>query len=217
MLSLQLQMVENLVIAKAQEETLQWKMEEQRLQLQEAANRRFSSSMDLTPEEQEQSSLYTTILKYEQDHVRLAEAVESQAEAEPSGSLPVVRALLLPPQVVLGWGGALLGARGLLAGAPCRPLPVLSASRSTPSPSSCSQLQCAVYTRLYPAVTWGTADTTVASPTGLSFHLLGPRGGAGSEPPKASTTCSWCPSMAQLGGSTASPASPSLLAPAPQR
>ncbi|XP_057256344.1 VPS9 domain-containing protein 1-like isoform X3 [Pezoporus wallicus] len=126
MLSLQLQMVENLVIAKAQEETLQWKMEEQRLQLQEAANRyrgchsrdpgghpgsaltwghstprRFSSSMDLTPEEQEQSSLYTTILKYEQDHVRLAEAVESQAEAEPSGSLPVVRALLLPPQAVV--------------------------------------------------------------------------------------------------------------------
>uniref|UniRef100_A0A8B9F6K3 VPS9 domain-containing protein n=1 Tax=Amazona collaria TaxID=241587 RepID=A0A8B9F6K3_9PSIT len=67
MLSLQQQMVENLVIAKAREETLQQKMEEQWLQLQEAANRRFSSSMALTPEDQEQRSLYTAILKYEQD------------------------------------------------------------------------------------------------------------------------------------------------------
>uniref|UniRef100_A0A8C0UF73 Uncharacterized protein n=1 Tax=Cyanistes caeruleus TaxID=156563 RepID=A0A8C0UF73_CYACU len=38
-LSLQRQMMENLVIAKAREETLQRKMEERRLRLQEAANR----------------------------------------------------------------------------------------------------------------------------------------------------------------------------------
>ncbi|XP_059569964.1 VPS9 domain-containing protein 1 isoform X3 [Alligator mississippiensis] len=67
-LSLQRQMMENLVIAKAREETLQRKMEERRLRLQEAANRRFSSSVALTPEEQEQRELYAAILEYEQDH-----------------------------------------------------------------------------------------------------------------------------------------------------
>ncbi|PKU27122.1 vps9 domain-containing protein 1 [Limosa lapponica baueri] len=61
-------MMENLVIAKAREETLQRKMEERRLRLQEAANRRFSSSVALTPEEQEQRALYAAILEYEQDH-----------------------------------------------------------------------------------------------------------------------------------------------------
>ncbi|XP_017596832.1 PREDICTED: VPS9 domain-containing protein 1, partial [Corvus brachyrhynchos] len=67
-LSLQRQMMENLVIAKAREETLQRKREERRLRLQEAANRRFSSSVALTPEEQEQRALYAAILEYEQDH-----------------------------------------------------------------------------------------------------------------------------------------------------
>ncbi|PKK17433.1 VPS9 domain containing 1, partial [Columba livia] len=67
-LSLQRQMMENLLIAKAREETLQRKMEERRLRLQEAANRRFSSSVALTPEEQEQRALYAAILEYEQDH-----------------------------------------------------------------------------------------------------------------------------------------------------
>ncbi|NXK98305.1 VP9D1 protein, partial [Formicarius rufipectus] len=67
-LSLQRQMMENLVIAKAREETLQRKVEERRLRLQEAANRRFSSSVALTPEEQEQRELYAAILEYEQDH-----------------------------------------------------------------------------------------------------------------------------------------------------
>ncbi|XP_071670640.1 VPS9 domain-containing protein 1 isoform X7 [Patagioenas fasciata] len=67
-LSLQRQMMENLLIAKAREETLQRKMEERRLRLQEAANRRFSGSVALTPEEQEQRALYAAILEYEQDH-----------------------------------------------------------------------------------------------------------------------------------------------------
>ncbi|XP_027629261.1 VPS9 domain-containing protein 1 [Tupaia chinensis] len=67
-LSLQRQMMENLVIAKAREETLQRKMEERRLRLQEAANRRFSSQVALTPEEREQRALYAAILEYEQDH-----------------------------------------------------------------------------------------------------------------------------------------------------
>ncbi|XP_045843429.1 VPS9 domain-containing protein 1 isoform X1 [Meles meles] len=67
-LSLQRQMLENLVIAKAREETLHRKMEERRLRLQEAANRRFCSQVALTPEEREQRALYTAILEYEQDH-----------------------------------------------------------------------------------------------------------------------------------------------------
>ncbi|XP_039316259.1 VPS9 domain-containing protein 1 isoform X3 [Saimiri boliviensis] len=66
-LSLQRQMMENLVIAKAREETLQRKMEERRLRLQEAANR-FCSQVALTPEEREQRALYAAILEYEQDH-----------------------------------------------------------------------------------------------------------------------------------------------------
>ncbi|XP_043937790.1 VPS9 domain-containing protein 1 [Protopterus annectens] len=67
-LSLQRQMMENIVIAKARQETLQRKMEERRLRLQEEANRRFSSRSLLTPEEQEQSTLYARMLEYEQDH-----------------------------------------------------------------------------------------------------------------------------------------------------
>uniref|UniRef100_A0A2K6A7N0 VPS9 domain containing 1 n=1 Tax=Mandrillus leucophaeus TaxID=9568 RepID=A0A2K6A7N0_MANLE len=67
-LSLQRQMMENLVIAKAREETLQRKMEERRLRLQEAANRRFCSQVALTPEEREQRALYAAVLEYEQDH-----------------------------------------------------------------------------------------------------------------------------------------------------
>uniref|UniRef100_A0A8C0GG11 VPS9 domain containing 1 n=1 Tax=Chelonoidis abingdonii TaxID=106734 RepID=A0A8C0GG11_CHEAB len=63
-LSLQRQMMENLVIAKAREETHRvshpalWSL----------LGRRFSSSIALTPEEQEQRALYAAILEYEQDH-----------------------------------------------------------------------------------------------------------------------------------------------------
>ncbi|KAK1163469.1 VPS9 domain-containing protein 1-like [Acipenser oxyrinchus oxyrinchus] len=67
-LSLQRQMMENLIIARARQEALQRKMEERRLRLQEEANRSFSSSTSLTPEEQEQRILYASILEYEQDH-----------------------------------------------------------------------------------------------------------------------------------------------------
>ncbi|XP_062245124.1 VPS9 domain-containing protein 1 isoform X1 [Platichthys flesus] len=67
-LSLQRQMMENLIIAKARQDALQRKMEERRLRLQEEANRRFSASGAMTAEEQEQRSLYTNVLEYEQDH-----------------------------------------------------------------------------------------------------------------------------------------------------
>ncbi|XP_048461585.1 VPS9 domain-containing protein 1 isoform X3 [Rhincodon typus] len=67
-LSLQRQMMENLIIAQARQAALQRKMEERRLRLQEEANRRFSSSATLTPEEEEQRNVYTSILEFEQDH-----------------------------------------------------------------------------------------------------------------------------------------------------
>uniref|UniRef100_A0A7N6FL28 VPS9 domain-containing protein n=1 Tax=Anabas testudineus TaxID=64144 RepID=A0A7N6FL28_ANATE len=67
-LSLQRQMMENLIIAKARQDALQRKMEERRLRLQEEANRRFAASGAMTAEDQEQRSLYTNVLEYEQDH-----------------------------------------------------------------------------------------------------------------------------------------------------
>ncbi|NXR31494.1 VP9D1 protein, partial [Zosterops hypoxanthus] len=141
-LSLQRQMMENLVIAKAREETLQRKMEERRLRLQEAANRRFSSSVALTPEEQEQRALYAAILEYEQDHdwPRQWKAQLKRSPADLS--------------VVSGLFSCLLS---------CPEHPITQLLR---------RLQCAVYTRLYPAVSRGPADASPASPSGLSFLSL---------------------------------------------
>uniref|UniRef100_A0A672KMH5 VPS9 domain containing 1 n=1 Tax=Sinocyclocheilus grahami TaxID=75366 RepID=A0A672KMH5_SINGR len=68
-LSLQRQMMENLIIAKARQDALQRKMEERRLRLQEEANRRFVTCGTMTAEEQEQRVLYASVLEYEQDHV----------------------------------------------------------------------------------------------------------------------------------------------------
>ncbi|XP_064016219.1 VPS9 domain-containing protein 1 isoform X2 [Pogoniulus pusillus] len=151
-LSLQRQMMENLVIAKAREETLQRKMEERRLRLQEAANRRFSSSVALTPEEQEQRALYTAILEYEQDHdwPRQWKARLKQSPADLS--------------VVSGLFSCLLSF-------PEHPIAQLL-----------RQLQCSVYARLYPAVSRGTPDATPASPTGLSFLSLDTGGSLPTEP-----------------------------------
>ncbi|XP_051884604.1 VPS9 domain-containing protein 1 isoform X2 [Pristis pectinata] len=67
-LSLQRQMMENLIIGQARQAALQRKMEERRLRLQEEANRRFSNSATLTPEEEEQRNVYASILEFEQDH-----------------------------------------------------------------------------------------------------------------------------------------------------
>ncbi|XP_047452671.1 VPS9 domain-containing protein 1 [Mugil cephalus] len=67
-LSLQRQMMENLIIAKARQDALQRKMEERRLRLQEEANRRFAASGAMTAEDEEQRVLYTNVLEYEQDH-----------------------------------------------------------------------------------------------------------------------------------------------------
>ncbi|NXM81644.1 VP9D1 protein, partial [Oenanthe oenanthe] len=145
-LSLQRQMMENLVIAKAREETLQRKMEERRLRLQEAANRRFSSSVALTPEEQEQRALYAAILEYEQDHdwPRQWKAQLKRSPADLS--------------VVSGLFSCLLS---------CPEHPITQLLR---------RLQCAVYARLYPAVSRGPADASPASPSALSFLEWGEMG-----------------------------------------
>ncbi|NWS76124.1 VP9D1 protein, partial [Crotophaga sulcirostris] len=151
-LSLQRQMMENLVIAKAREETLQRKMEERRLRLQEAANRRFSSSVALTPEEQEQRALYAAILEYEQDH-DWPRQWKAQLKRSPAD-------LSLVP-----------GLFSCLLSFPEHPIAQLL-----------RRLQCAVYARLYPAVSQGTAEASPASPTGLSSLSLDMGGSLPSEP-----------------------------------
>ncbi|NXN26971.1 VP9D1 protein, partial [Nycticryphes semicollaris] len=151
-LSLQRQMMENLVIAKAREETLQRKMEPRRLRLQEAANRRFSSSVALTPEEQEQRALYAAILEYEQDH-DWPRQWKAKLKRSPT-DLSLVSGLF-----------------SCLLSFPDHPIAQLL-----------RQLQCAVYTRLYPAVSQGTTDAPPASPTGLSFLSLDAGGSLPTEP-----------------------------------
>ncbi|XP_043350802.1 VPS9 domain-containing protein 1 isoform X3 [Dermochelys coriacea] len=132
-LSLQRQMMENLVIAKAREETLQRKMEECRLRLQEAANRRFSSNIALTPEEQEQRALYAAILEYEQDH-EWPKLWKAKLKKNPA-DLSLVSSLI---SHVLSF--------------PEHPIPQLL-----------TKLQHAIYSRLYPTVSQNLADLSTAS------------------------------------------------------
>ncbi|XP_036998588.2 VPS9 domain-containing protein 1 isoform X2 [Artibeus jamaicensis] len=128
-LSLQRQMMENLVIARAREETLQRKMEERRLRLQEAANRRFCSQVALTPEEREQRALYAAILEYDQDHVSPAGwgGGESRGPGQRMRGHVGLMVLGLPctPERVSTvrpdlWGAAVArGGRGHPTGGPC--------------------------------------------------------------------------------------------------
>ncbi|CAM4639677.1 VPS9 domain-containing protein 1 isoform X3 [Caretta caretta] len=132
-LTLQRQMMENLVIAKAREETLQRKMEERRLRLQEAANRRFSSNIALTPEEQEQRALYAAILEYEQDH-EWPKHWKAKLKKNPT-DLSLVSGLI-----------------SHLLSFPEHPIPQLL-----------TKLQHAIYSRLYPIVSQNLADLSTAS------------------------------------------------------
>ncbi|KAM9182845.1 VPS9 domain-containing protein 1-like isoform 2-T2 [Mergus octosetaceus] len=151
-LSLQRQMMENLVIAKAREETLQRKMEERRLRLQEAANRRFSSSVALTPEEQEQRALYAAVLEYEQDHdwPRQWKARLKRSPADLSLVTGLFSCLLSFPEH-----------------------PIAQLLR---------KLQCAVYTRLYPAVSQSSPEAAPVAPAGLAFLSLDAGGPLPAEP-----------------------------------
>ncbi|XP_059987382.1 VPS9 domain-containing protein 1 isoform X9 [Lagenorhynchus albirostris] len=133
-LSLQRQMMENLVIAKAREKTLQRKMEERRLRLQEAANRpvlsprRFCSQVALTPEDREQRALYAAILEYEQDH-DWPKLWKAKLKRSP-GDLSLVTSLV-----------------SHLLSVPDHPISQLL-----------KKLQCAVYRALYPIVSRGAAS-----------------------------------------------------------
>ncbi|KAB1261003.1 VPS9 domain-containing protein 1 [Camelus dromedarius] len=161
-LSLQRQMMENLVIARAREEThsetsqrsvhvcrghrirnqkeraltrlpqLQRKMEERRLRLQEAANRRFCSQVALTPEEREQRALYAAILEYEQDH-DWPKHWRAKLKKSP-GDLSLVTNLV-----------------SHLLSIPDHPISQLL-----------RKLQCAVYRALYPIVSRGAGGATSA-------------------------------------------------------
>ncbi|KAL8195110.1 UNVERIFIED_CONTAM: VPS9 domain-containing protein 1 [Gekko kuhli] len=130
-LSLQRQMMENLVIAKAREETLQRKMEERRLRLQEAANRRFSSNAVLTPEEQEQRAIYAAILEYEQDH-EWPRLWKVQLKKNPND-------LSLVPKLISH----------------------LLSFADHPICQLLKKLQCSVYNRIYPLVSRNAADRRV--------------------------------------------------------
>ncbi|KAM5295623.1 VPS9 domain-containing protein 1 isoform 2-T2 [Glossophaga mutica] len=132
-LSLQRQMMENLVIAKAREETLQRKMEERRLRLQEAANRRFCSQVALTPEEREQRALYAAILEYDQDH-DWPKHWRAKLKRSP-GDLSLVTSLV-----------------SHLLSVPDHPISQLL-----------KKLQCTVYRALYPVVSRGTAAASAPS------------------------------------------------------
>lgn len=129
-LSLQRQMMENLVIAKAREETLQRKMEERRLRLQEATNRRFCSQAAITPEEQEQRDLYAAILEYEQDH-DWPKHWRAKLKRNP-GDLSLVTSLV-----------------SHLLSVPDHPISQFL-----------KKLQCAVYRALYPVVSRGVATAS---------------------------------------------------------
>ncbi|XP_066493179.1 VPS9 domain-containing protein 1 isoform X2 [Tiliqua scincoides] len=140
-LSLQRQMMENLVIAKAREETLQRKMEERRLRLQEAANRRFSSNAALTTEEQEQRAIYAAILEYEQDH-EWPRLWKAQLKKSPSD-------LSLVPKLISH----------------------LLSFADHPICQLLKKLQCSVYSRVYPLVSRSTADVRAASRASRGLSL----------------------------------------------
>ncbi|NXP65719.1 VP9D1 protein, partial [Chloropsis cyanopogon] len=181
-LSLQRQMMENLVIAKAREETLQRKMEERRLRLQEAANRRFSSSVALTPEEQEQRALYAAILEYEQDH-DWPRQWKAQLKRSPA-DLSVVSGLF-SCLLRYCWGGhGAARARGLrlLPLPAAHAIPVPTAAPSTPSRSCCGG--CSVRGAPGPAEPPGTPRES--SFEDLERFLASPEGWAPAEPPAGS-------------------------------
>ncbi|XP_070244618.1 VPS9 domain-containing protein 1 isoform X3 [Bos mutus] len=133
-LSLQRQMMENLVIAKAREDTLQRKMEERRLRLQEAANKRFCSQVALTPEEREQRAVYAAILEYEQDH-DWPKLWKAKLKRSP-GDLSLVTSLV-----------------SHLLSVPDHPISQLL-----------KKLQCAVYRALYPIVSKGATPGCCSLP-----------------------------------------------------
>ncbi|XP_011377431.1 VPS9 domain-containing protein 1 [Pteropus vampyrus] len=169
-LSLQRQMMENLVIAKAREDTLLRKKEERRLRLQEAADRRFCSQAALTPEEREQRALYAAILEYEQDH-DWPKHWRAKLKRSP-GDLSLVTSLV-----------------SHLLSVPEHPVTQLL-----------KRLQCAVYQALYPIVSRGAAAASAPGCCSLppdADGLLAP--GSRRLRPSQSLYCMLCPPEPSLG------------------
>ncbi|XP_078066775.1 VPS9 domain-containing protein 1 isoform X2 [Mustelus asterias] len=132
-LSLQRQMMENLIIAQARQAALQRKMEERRHRLQEEANRRFSNSATLTPEEEEQRNVYTSILEFEQDH-EWPKQWKMKLRSQPNDHVLVA---------------------GLLS-------QILSCSEY-PIAQLLKKLQCRIYSKLYPIVNKQFSDLASVS------------------------------------------------------
>ncbi|XP_071973514.1 VPS9 domain-containing protein 1 isoform X2 [Engystomops pustulosus] len=132
-LSLQRQMMENLVIAKAREETLQRKAEERRLRLQEESNRRFSKNKQMTPAEEEQKALYTAVLEYEQDY-EWPKVYTEKIKSSPTDQV-------------------------LVSSYVCQ---ILSTSEH-PIAKLIIHLQCQIYNRLYPVISKDTTQETLTS------------------------------------------------------
>ncbi|XP_053401442.1 VPS9 domain-containing protein 1-like [Mercenaria mercenaria] len=72
-LTLQRKMVENLAIARAQEEALAKKMKERQQRLEEQAARRFHTPVGLSEEEQQQRQVYKKVLEFEQENLWMME------------------------------------------------------------------------------------------------------------------------------------------------
>lgn len=81
-LTLQRKMAENIAIAKAREEALAKKMKERQQLLEQQAARRFSLSMDLSKEDQQQRLIYKKILEYELD-VKWLQESRQKLSADP--------------------------------------------------------------------------------------------------------------------------------------
>lgn len=103
--------------------------------------------------------------------------MEGQAEEEPVRPVTGDRALLLPPQVLQGWQG-----RSHLPLSPAHPCPSASSFPEHPIAQLLRKLQCAVYTRLYPAVSQSNPEATPAASTGLAFLSLDAGGLLPAEP-----------------------------------
>ncbi|MBN3298173.1 VPS9 domain-containing protein 1 [Amia ocellicauda] len=143
-LSLQRQMMENLIIAKARQAALQRKMEERRLRLQEEANRRFSSTVTATPEEQELRVLYASVLEYEQDHDWPKQWKEKQRKNPDDISL-------------------ISGLISYILSCPDHPIMKLL-----------KRLQYRVYNKLYPIVSKSTSTQSLTSDPLAPLPALGP-------------------------------------------
>ncbi|XP_067854187.1 VPS9 domain-containing protein 1 [Heptranchias perlo] len=140
-LSLQRQMMENLIIAQARQTALQRKMEERRLRLQEEANRRFSNSATLTPEEEEQRNVYASILEFEQDH-EWPKQWKMKLKSQPNDLV-----------LVAGLVSQILS---------CSEYPIFQLLK---------KLQCRIYSKLYPIVNKHFSDLSSVTDLGVGTGL----------------------------------------------